>query len=91
MRRSFVAAATVTALVLPASITALVLSTPASAAGSSVTCKKLTGTISSNITISKCTPESKTNKSASAPAASLATGGGTLTWSRAVARRPSSR
>ncbi|HXQ59962.1 MAG TPA: hypothetical protein VN799_07675, partial [Acidimicrobiales bacterium] len=80
MRRLLTAVATVAALAMPASIAAFTLSSPASAAGSSVTCKKLTGTITGNITISKCSPKSKTNKSASGVAASLATGG-TVTWS----------
>jgi hypothetical protein len=82
MRRLLITVTAVATLALPATVTAFAMSSPASAA-SGVTCKKLTGTISGNITISKCTPKSKTNKSASAPALSLASGG-TLTWSKSA-------
>ena len=51
---------------------------PASAA-SSITCKGLAGTATGTVTVSKCTPKSKTNKSASGAAASLLSGG-TITW-----------
>jgi len=81
MRRFLVAITAMTVIALPASVAAVSLSSPASAAAASsaVSCKKLTGNISGNITISKCKPKSKTNKSASAPATSLASGG-TITW-----------
>jgi len=52
----------------------------ASAAGSSVQCSKLTGTATGSVTISKCAPANKQYKSATAPTASLAGGGGTITW-----------
>jgi hypothetical protein len=79
MRRFLVAISAVTVVALPASVVAVSFSSPASAATSSVSCKKLTGNIASTVTISKCKPKSKTNKSASAPATSLASGG-TITW-----------
>jgi hypothetical protein len=78
MRRLLVAAATALALSVPASVAVIGTSAPAWAA-SSVSCGKLSGTITGNITITKCTPKSATNKSASAPASAL-TSGGTLTW-----------
>jgi hypothetical protein len=53
----------------------------ASAASSSVSCSKLTGTATTSVTISKCSPKNKQYVSASAPTASLASGGGTITWS----------
>jgi hypothetical protein len=74
MRRLLVAAATALALSVPVSVAVVGTSAPAWAA-SSVSCGKLTGTI----TITKCTPKSSTNVSASAPASAL-TSGGTLTW-----------
>ena len=79
MRRLLVAAATALALSVPASVAVIGTSAPAWAA-SSVSCGKLTGTVTGTITIGKCTPKSKVNKSASASAAAL-TAGGTLTWS----------
>jgi hypothetical protein len=79
MRRFLVAITAMTVVALPASVAAVSLASPASAAASSVSCKKLSGNISGNVTISKCKPKSKTNKSASAPATSLASGG-TITW-----------
>jgi hypothetical protein len=45
-------------------------------------CGKLTGTISTTFSVSRCTPASRKYKSASAKSSSLATGKGTLTWSR---------
>ena len=77
--RLLVAAATALALSVPASVAVVGTSAPAWAA-SSVFCGKLTGTVTGTITIGKCTPKSKVNKSASASAAALTTGG-TLTWS----------
>lgn len=78
MKKILLAAAVVSGLAVPASIAAVGLSAPAFAA-SGVQCAKIGGTITSTMTISKCTPKSKLFKSASAPATSLA-GGGTLTW-----------
>ena len=78
MRRLLVAAATALALSVPASVAVIGTSAPAWAA-STVTCAKMSGTISGSITITKCTPKSKTNVSASAPASAL-TSGGSLTW-----------
>lgn len=52
----------------------------ASAAGSSVKCSALTGTITGNVTVSSCTPANKKYTSASAPTTALAGGGGTVTW-----------
>jgi hypothetical protein len=80
MRRLLVTVTVVATLALPATFSAFALSSPASAA-SGVSCQKLTGTITGDITISKCTPKSKTNKTASGLAVSLASSG-TLTWSK---------
>jgi hypothetical protein len=79
MRRLFIAAAVASAVALPVSVTAVAFAGPASAAATPVACKKLSGTITGSITISKCSPKSKTNKSAGGLAASLASGG-TITW-----------
>jgi hypothetical protein len=77
MRRFVVVLSSIACLAIPVSMAGL-WNGPASAA-SSVTCKKLVGTITGNVKVSACLPTSKTEKSASAPAASLASGG-TLTW-----------
>ena len=83
MRRLFLAAVAVAAVTIPVTVVTSGIGTPAWAATSSVTCKTLTGTVAGNVTFSKCTPKSKTNKSASAPSASLeGETGGTLTWTK---------
>lgn len=86
MHRLFTAAAVAAALAIPASVATVgLVSTTAGAAGSSISCTGLKGTISGTITIKKCSPVSpvkataKAFKSASAPSASLATGGN-ITW-----------
>jgi hypothetical protein len=76
--RLLVVAATAIALSIPASVVVVGVSSPAFAA-SSITCKGLAGTASGTVTVSKCTPKSKTNTSASGAAASLVSGG-TITW-----------
>jgi hypothetical protein len=54
----------------------------ASAAGvSTVKCGTLTGSATGTVTISHCSPTNAKFVSASAPAASLAGGSGTITWS----------
>jgi hypothetical protein len=77
-----IAIAATAALAVPTSVAVVGSSAPAWAA-SSITCTSVKGTISGSVTISKCSPETKaqkkTDKSASAPSVSLATGG-TLTW-----------
>jgi len=78
MRRLLLAVSIVTATAIPSSIAIVGSSSPASAA-SSVSCTKLSGTITGTVTITKCTPKSSTNKSASALATSIV-GSGTLTW-----------
>lgn len=80
MRRLFLAMTATLALAVPASLVAIGSTAPAGAA-SSVSCKKLTGSATGTFTISKCSPKSKTNKTASGTSANLATGGGTITWS----------
>jgi hypothetical protein len=85
MRRLLVVAATAVALSIPASVASLGIAGGSAFAGSTVSCAKLAGTIITTVTISKCTPSGgKGYKSASAPAASLATGGN-LTWSKSGA------
>jgi hypothetical protein len=78
MRRMFVAVAAAATLAVPAAAF-LATSSPATAS-SSVSCKKVTGSISGTITMKSCTPKDKNNKSLSGIATQLATGG-TLTWS----------
>jgi len=83
MRRIILALAAASALSIPTAVAVAGSSAPAWAA-SGITCSSAKGTASSTLTIGKCSPETKaqkkTDKSASAPAVSLATGG-TLTWS----------
>jgi hypothetical protein len=81
MRRLILAGTAAIALAVPVSITAALVATPAGAAAG-VSCKKLTGSIASTFTISACKPANKKNKSATGTSSSLATGSGTLTWSK---------
>ena len=76
--RLLTVAATAIALSIPASVAVVGGATPAFAA-SSISCTGLKGTATGTVTLSKCTPKSKTNKSASGAAASLVSGG-TITW-----------
>ena len=84
-RRVLTLAAVAAAFTIPISTATVVLggSSPATAS-SSLSCAKLTGNISTTVTISKCTPltkaEKKTYKSASASTGVIASGGA-LTWS----------
>ncbi len=84
MRRILMAAAAATALSVPVATVVVTSGSSPAFAASSLTCKKLTGTATSTVTISKCSPltkaEKKTYKSATGSSASLATGG-TITWS----------
>ena len=84
MRRLLTAAAVAAAIFVPSSVAAIAPAGIASAA-SGVTCSSLKGTITSTVTIAKCTPSGgKGYKTATAPATSLA-GGGNLTWSKSGA------
>ena len=76
MRRLLTGAAVAVALSIPASVAAVgVVSSAPAFASSSISCTSLKGTISGSITIGKCTPSGgKGYKTASAPAASLASG-----------------
>jgi hypothetical protein len=78
MRRFAVGASAVSALMIMATLSVGAMT--GAFAISHVTCKKLTGTVSTKITVSLCSPLSATNKTASAPTSSLASGGGTLKW-----------
>jgi hypothetical protein len=61
-----------------AGATVVVLSAPAGAAATGIACKSLTGTITGNVTLKKCT--GNTGKASKPlPAAALASGG-TITW-----------
>jgi hypothetical protein len=80
MRRLLLVVATVTTLAVPASIASVALSGPAWAS-SGVACTKLSGKISGNFTVTKCTPKNKKDKKATGSSLSLAGGGGTITWS----------
>jgi hypothetical protein len=86
MRRLLTVAAAAAALSIPLSAATVGLAgTAGAAATSSITCKGLTGTITTTVTVSKCTPfGGKGYRTASAPAASLASGGN-LTWSNSKA------
>jgi hypothetical protein len=86
MRRLLTGAAVAVALSIPASVAAVgVVSSAPAFASSSISCTSLKGTISGSITIGKCTPSGgKGYKTASAPAASLASGG-TITWKKSGA------
>jgi hypothetical protein len=81
MRRLLTVAAAAAALSIPASVASVGLVSSGSAfAATGITCKGLAGTITGNITISKCTPSGGAKyATASAPASSLATGG-KITW-----------
>jgi hypothetical protein len=81
MRRLVIGAAAVLALAAPAAVT-IGSAAPAFASGGGVTCSSLKGSLTSSVTIGKCTPADKNNKSASAAIASLASGSGTITWSK---------
>ncbi len=76
MFRKLLGAASGAALVL--SIAAIGVST--ASATSSVTCKSLTGTLSGNTTISRCTPVNAQYKSATAKTTTVINGGAS-TWS----------
>ena len=78
MRRFILAAAAVASLGIPASVVGLATSAGAATAPS---CGKLTGTVTTNITVSSCTPVNAKYKSATAPTSSLASGKGTIKWS----------
>jgi hypothetical protein len=83
MRRFMIVAATALALSVPTSVAVVATSTPAFAA-STVRCTQLSGTLSGNVTLSGCTPHSKSSRSVTGAASSLLYGG-TVTW------RPSGR
>ena len=84
MRRLVMAASAALALSIPAGAVIVGGAAPAWA-GSSVMCTGLKGTITTTVTISKCSPSGgKGYKSASAPSSSLATGG-SVTWSKSGA------
>jgi hypothetical protein len=78
-----VAAASVAVIAIPGSVAFAGLSGTAGAAGtSSVSCGKTAGSATGTITLGKCTPKSKTNKSASFSAGALQSGSGTVTWAK---------
>ncbi|MFZ0665802.1 MAG: hypothetical protein WAM97_08595 [Acidimicrobiales bacterium] len=49
-------------------------------AGTSVKCKNITGTITGNVSVTKCNDKANTGGSGSAPASSLISGSGKITW-----------
>jgi hypothetical protein len=76
-----VAATSVAVIAIPGSVAFAGWSGTAGAAGtSSVVCAKTGGSATGTITLGKCTPKSKTNKSASFSASALESGSGTVTW-----------
>lgn len=78
MRRVILGVAALAMMAVPVGITAVTLA-PAANAGSSISCAKLSGTITGTVTIKKCSPKNKSYKSVSGLATQLASGG-TLTW-----------
>ena len=80
MRRLFLVAVSVATISVPVSFVAIGLASPAGAA-SGVACKKLSGTITGNFTVSKCTPKNKQNTKATGATSGLAGGSGSITWS----------
>ncbi len=78
MRRVILAVAALAMMAVPVGITAVSLA-PTANAGSSITCAKLSGTITGTITIKKCSPKNNSYKSLSGTATQLASGG-KLTW-----------
>jgi hypothetical protein len=85
MRRLLTVVAVAAAMSIPASAAVVGFAGTAGAAGSSVQCTSLKGTISGTVTIAKCTPANpnkkvaKLYKKATGTSASLATGGN-ITW-----------
>ena len=77
MRRLLLAVAVSSALAVP--VSAVVIGGGSAWAGSSVTCAKLTGSITGKVTISSCSPANSQYKTLSGTATKLASGG-TLTW-----------
>jgi hypothetical protein len=81
MRRILLSAVIGLGVAVPASVAAIGISAPSSfAASSSVVCKSLTGTSTTSITLSKCTPKNALYKSAGNTVANLSAGG-PLIWS----------
>ena len=81
MRRILLSAVIGLGVAVPASIAAIGTSAPSAfASGSSVTCKVVSGTSTTSITFSKCTPKNASYKTASNTIANL-TNGGPLIWS----------
>ena len=81
MRRILLSAVIGLGVAVPASVAAIGVSAPSSfAASSSVVCKALTGTSTTSITISKCTPKNALYKTAGNTVANLSNGG-PLIWS----------
>jgi hypothetical protein len=78
MRRVMMGVAALAMMAVPVGVATVTLA-PAANAGSSITCGKLSGTITGTITIKKCSPKNKSYKSLSGTATLLA-GGGALTW-----------
>jgi hypothetical protein len=81
MRRVFIGLAALSAAALPITVTAVTISATPAGAATPVACKKLSGSDTGSFTVKKCTPKNKADKSASGTSSSLATGGGTITWS----------
>ena len=81
MRRILLSAVIGLGVAVPASMAAIGTSAPSAfATGSSVTCKVVSGTSTTSITFSKCSPKNTSYKSASNTIANL-TNGGPLIWS----------
>jgi hypothetical protein len=80
MKRVGTGVAGICAIAVTASL-ALVAMGGVAYASSSVTCKKVSGTIKTSFIISSCLPANPKDVTASAPISALATGKGTLIWS----------
>ncbi len=79
MRRVMMGVAALAMMAVPVGVATVTL-VPAANAASSISCGKLSGTVTGTITIKKCSPKNKSYKSLSGTATLLA-GGGALTWS----------
>ena len=79
MRRVMLGVAALAMMAVPVGVATVTLA-PAANAGSSISCTKLSGSISGTITIKKCSPKNKLYKSLAGTATLLA-GGGALKWS----------
>jgi len=85
MRRLLTVAAAAVALSIPLSAATVGLAGTAGAATSSITCTGLSGTITTTVKVSKCTPSGGAGYKTATGAASSLASGGNLTWASSKA------